>query len=40
MSIEDVYAKIKVQIDKNYPFVAYRKADSSELNAFIQKFYV
>ncbi len=37
MGIEDVYTKIREQEDRQYPFVIYRKADSSELNAFIQQ---
>ncbi len=37
MSIEDVYTKIQEQIDKDFPFVIYRKAGSSELTTFVQK---
>ncbi len=37
MSTENVYAKIEEQINKQYPFVVYRKANSSELNAFFQQ---
>ncbi len=37
MSISDVYAKIKEQLDEQLPFVVYRKSDSLELNVFLQE---